>query len=635
MKKFISVLLCVCIIGASCVVMSSAKTNVDGKISDLPVIMVAGYASTSLYKVNPDGSHEHAWGIDINEILSLVLKKIVDLGKGLGALTFGNAKILADTVGQGFVDLYGDLALNPDGTSVEEICRYASTASEANVANIKKVNPDGDDILIHERDIIKEIEEYVDDENIFIFQMDWRMNQTSCAKQLDEFVDSVLEYTGKDKVNIYAVSHGGQTTSTYLALYGNKNKVNNAVLTIPAIGGAGIAYDLLMNNVELDEDCLIRFIEHGTMTETDFEWLVRAQQLGFIDNLCKELVPYLLKVLGYWGSIWDFIPSDKYEEVKSLKLDSVASARLIEESDKFHYEILPTLAERFAECQKNGTHISIIAGTGNRIVTGLNENSDGVITVSCSTGATVAPFGSRFADGYTQINPCDGKYKVSPSMDIDASTAFLPDNTWFVEDFYHGMTLWDYYTIDLAMTLLLTDRIQDVYSDSYYPQFRYSSNPSNTVYAEFDNSKQGYVESGATKLIVTNVNRKNSASISAIVCDGADLKFKVNPFKLLKPGESIEIPFEGSVPAESKTEITITIYFNTTTVTPSNCRAMGFTVMNGNDAEYDGGFVSTESATPFDKAIGGGFASFLSKLGLLEFFRMIYNVINYWINIVT
>lgn len=632
MKKFISVLLCVCIIGASCVVMSYAKTNVSGEISDLPVIMVAGYASTSLYKINPDGSSEHAWGIDINEILSLVLERIVDVGRGLGALTLGNAKILADTVGQGFVDLYGDLALNPDGTSVEEIHRYASTAAQANVANIKKEHPDGDDIIIHERDIIKEIEEYVADENIFIFQMDWRMGQLSCAKQLDEFVDSVLEYTGRDKVNIYAVSHGGQTTATYLALYGNKNKVNNAVLTIPAIGGAGIAYDLMVNNVRLDEDDLIRFIEHGTMTEADFEWLVKAQQLGFIDNLCEALVPYLQKVLGYWGSIWDFIPSDKYEETKSLLLDSAESAKLIEECDKFHYQVLPSLGEKFAECRANGTHISILAGTGNRIVTGLNENSDGIITVACSTGATVAPFGTRFADGYTQINPCGGKYKVSPSMDIDASTAFLPDNTWFVEDFYHGMTLWDYYTIDLAMTLLLTDRIEDVYSDPDYPQFRYSSNPSNTVYADFNTSNPGFVDGSASKLIVTNVNRKHSASISAITCSGADLEFNLNPLKVLKPGESIEVPFSGNIPAESKKEINITVFFNTATITPSNYRTFGFTVMNGDDAEYGGGYVPADHVTPFDEIFPSILTRPLAKLGLLDFFRMIFNIVFYWAN---
>ncbi len=63
-------------------------------------------------------------------------------------------------------------------------------------------------------------------------------------------------------------------------------------------------------------------------------------------------------------------------------------------------------------------NISIIAGTGNNSVTGMQVNSDGIIPTYCSTGATCAPIGWRFADGYTQVNDCDGKYKVSPDMTV-------------------------------------------------------------------------------------------------------------------------------------------------------------------------------------------------------------------------
>ena len=82
-------------------------------------------------------------------------------------------------------------------------------------------------------------------ENCFVFTCDFRMGAVECANKLKGFVDAVLEYTGKDKVNILAVSHGGQVSSTYITLYGSEGKVNNAVLTVPAIGGAGIAYDAL------------------------------------------------------------------------------------------------------------------------------------------------------------------------------------------------------------------------------------------------------------------------------------------------------------------------------------------------------------------------------------------------------
>lgn len=633
MKKLISVLLCISVLITSCAVMAHAEPKIEeDDITDYPVIMVAGYASTSLYMGDSPETGEHVWNIVVEEILQLVLQRIAQLGIGLGALAFGKADYIAKTVGQGMVDLFGDIACNPDGTSVNEVHQYATEPADTNMAAIKARYADGEDIITHEKDIEAELVQYIDESMMFTFQADFRMGQIECARELDEYVEKVLAYTGKDKVNIYAVSHGGQTASTYLTLYGCKNRVHNAVLTIPAIGGAGLAYDILNNCVSLDEECLVRFIEHGTMTEADFEWLLKAQQLGFLDKVCAGVVPYLYDILGYWGSMWDFVPTDKYEEVKAKLLDPTESAKLIEECDRYHYEVQPLIKERFAECLANGTHISILAGTGNPIVSGLQENSDGIITVSCSTGATAAPFGTRFADGYTQAEPCGGKYKVSPAMDIDASTAYLPDNTWFVEDFFHGMTLWDYYTNDLAVTLLLTDRISDVYSDPDYPQFKYSTNPSNTVYAEFNTGTPGFLDGDADSIIITNVNRKHSATVTGIVCDGIDLKFKVNPLKVLKPGESIEIPFEGEIPQVSKKAVYITVCFTTGTVSPAGYRTQAFTVMNGEDVEDEGGTRLTGAVTPFDTLIGDNFAKFLQKLGLKEFFSMIYSVLFCWAN---
>jgi hypothetical protein len=68
-------------------------------------------------------------------------------------------------------------------------------------------------------------------------------------------------------------------------------------------------------------------------------------------------------------------------------------------------------------------------------------------------------------------------------MTIDASTAYMPDNTWFVNGLFHGMTYWDYYSRELMTTLLLTDRITDVYSDPKFPQFKDTTNPSSIISA--------------------------------------------------------------------------------------------------------------------------------------------------------
>jgi len=628
MKKILSLILALAVVIASCTMFASASGDLDpDDISEYPVIIVPGYSASSLRLE----SGEVIWGLDWDEVLDRVLNRIIDLGMGLGALTVGNAEILAATLGEEICELFEEMRCNPDGSSVYPVERVVSTAEETCSANLRVTFPNGDNR--HEQDMAAEIEKYVDDDYIFNFTCDFRMGSESCATQLDELIQDVKKYTGKDKVNILAVSHGGQVTATYLALFGWKNDVDNVVMTVPAIGGAGIAYDLMSQTLEFDEECLIRFIEHGMRWEEDYNWLLKAQQLGFLDAVLNSLVPHIMPALGYWGSLWDFIPVEKYEATKALLLDSTESAALIAKSDRFHYEIFPTMGEKMAECIANGANISIISGTGNRIVTGLKETSDAIITTTASTGAKTAPYGQRFADGYVQVNPCGGKNKVSPDMTIDASTAYMPDNSWFVNGLFHGMTFWDYYSRELMMTLLLTDNITDVYSDPDFPQFKDTTNPSSAVYASFEGCEAGEINGDTKHLIITNCCWENDVSLSAIYCDGIDLSVKINPFKKLAPGESIALDFKGEIPEVSGAAASITVYYTMATITPVGYRTQYFTINNGDPVSSSDGLVDLTPHSPLDSIPGGEvIMNLLDTLGLRELVTMFFNIIFYWIN---
>ncbi len=628
MKKFLCVLLSLAVVFSSCAVLASASGEVKGDITDYPVIIVPGYSSTNLYYGDSLETGESVWGLDWDHVLSRVFARIAELGIGLGGLTVGNAEYISDVLAEEMNALFEKLRCNPDGTSAYEIHQDYTEAADKNSAYLIENFPDGK--YQQETEIAAEIAEYIGYENIYNFSTDFRMGAEYCAGLLDDFIQSVKAHSGKDKVNLFAVSHGGQVTATYLNLYGHKGDVDNAVLTVPAIGGAGIAYDAMNATIEFDEECLLRFIENGTMTEENYNWFVKANQLGFVDILLNSLFPKIMPTLGYWGSLWDFIPIHKYEESKAALLDKKESARLIEISDRFHYEILPSMDEKLAECIESGMNISIISGTGNRIVTGLNEDSDGIITTAASTGATCAPYGTRFADGYVQINPCGGKNKVSPSMTIDASTAYLPDNTWFVDGLFHGMTYKDDYSRVLMMNLLLTDNITDVYSNESYPQFKYSTNPSHTVHASFKGCDEGMLTGDAQSLVVENVCKNSAVKILAVDCGGADLKFRVNPFESLEPGEKTEIAFTGEIPEESKSAVTVTVYYTMDNITPVGYRTQTFTLDNGSPVEDEGGYRRAEAITPFDILIGDDFDAFLRKLGLKELFSMLYTIVYFW-----
>lgn len=625
MKKLLCIILSLIIAVSSCAVIASASGEVKGDLTEYPVIIVPGYSSTNLYYGDSLETGESVWGLNWDYVLERVFSRIAELGIGLGALTVGNSEYIANVLAEEMTALFEKLRCNPDGTSAYELHQDYTEAADKNNVVLNERFPDGK--YRQEIELSDEIAEYIGHENIYNFSSDFRMGAEYCAGLLNDFVQSVKKHSGKDKVNIWAISHGGQVTATYLNLYGYKNDVDNVVMTVPAIGGAGIAYDALTANIEFDEECLVRFVENGTMTEENYNWLVKANQLGFVDNLLNTLFPKLVPTLGYWGSLWDFIPTEKYEDAKKQLLDPRESARLIAISDRYHYEILPSMNEKLTECIENGMNISIIAGCGERIVTGMNVDSDGIITTNGSTGAICAPYGTRFADGYVQKNSCGGKNKISPNMEIDASTAYLPDNTWFVDGLFHGMTYKDNYTRVLMMTLLLTDQITDVYTNENYPQFKYSTNASHTVHARFDGCDEGILTGNAEKLVVTNVCNNSKVNILAVYCDGAKLKFDIPAFNKLNPGDVLEIPFTGDIPEKSSTVVNITVYYTMDNITPVGYRTQGFTLDNGSAAEKQDGFVSNETKTPFDNILFGEFDAILRKLGLKELFSMFYTIV--------
>lgn len=629
MKKLLCLLMSVIILLCVCQTALAALETRD--LTENPIIVVPGYSATQMYYINANGEKEHAWGVRTDEIISMVLANIVEVGAGLGMLTIGKSEYISKTVGQGMLDLYGDLAMNDDGTSINDLKIYYTSAEETCSETLWQLHPDGD--FQHEGEIMKEVAGYIGGYGkIFNFTCDFRTSAADCAARLDSYIQDVLEYTGKDKVNIMAVSHGGQTTAAYLALYGHKKQIDNAVLNVPAIGGAGLAYDILRGDVDFDEETLLRFVEHGMMWEEDYNWLVQANELGFLDGIIEELLPYVYKLLGNWESIWDFIPTEYYEAMKAKHLDAEKNAELIKSSDYFHYELTPKIKDCFQKCIDDyDMNVSIIAGTDNPVTSGLDVSSDGIILTTSSTGATVAPLGKRFADGYTAINGKDGY--VSPAMTVDASTAFLPDNTWFVEGLFHGMEYKDQHTIDLLMKLLLTDDITDVYTDARFPRFHATTNTSSSVFAAYNKSVEGSVSSADTALNVTNLSKKYKMKILAVTVDGMDVSFKLPKGATLEPQGSISLDIQGEIPKVGKTLSSVTVsYMLVGSITPVNERTLYFTINNGEAPAYnpDEPYVETGKRR-VDGILNDYWSGILDGAGLKRLASIIYNVLTYFI----
>ncbi len=624
MKKLLSILLCVVIAFGSTTAMAVTKEECN----DYPVIIVPGYASTTFYMLNENGEVYNAWKPTGDQLLDAVKENALLLGKSFIEFTAGDVQAFADAVGESLLSKLDTIACNDDGSSKHQLYKYHFSAEETQDSYLKENDPANR----MEAEICDYLAEYIGHENIFAFMCDFRMGSVYCAEELDTYIQDVKEFTGKDKVNIFAVSHGGQVAGTYLSLYGTKGDVENAVLTIPALGGALLAYDIMSQNVKFDEELLLRFVQCGMMLEEDYDWLMQLHILDFLDDLVNALIPYVAEIAFNWGSLWDFIPTEYYEELKSELLDETANAEIIRKSDYMHYEIMPNFAENFKKAQAAGVNISIMAGYGVPSITGSQENSDAIISTKASTGAKVAPFGERFADGYTQTVDT-GLYQVSPGMDIDASCGYLPMNTWYIEGYFHGMTFKDIYSQELTYELLLTDNIKDVTSDPDYPQFHATTNPYEPAFARFNSSVEGYVSDEDTSLIVTNNSTKSNMTILGINTN-LGIEFDNLAFPTLAPGESIEIEFSGKLPEVSavKGEVRIS-YMLDNNITPIGERTLSFTVLNGKKADYDSEnpYSPFNSKTTFENLTNGAFDDILDNLGIKKIVSIVVNIFTSWV----
>ena len=189
--------------------------------SDNPVVLLPGYSSSALEKVNADGTTEQVWGVDTDAILQAALSRIAQLAVGLGLAASGSdPAYLAKIVGEESYAILDGVRCAPDGSSVYDVHTVYSEPETTNNAYYL-AHPD-ESWAMYESDIMGDLGELVDPGMLFNFNVDFRMGAIDCAEQLHVYIQKVLAYTGKEKVNLLAISHGGQVAGTYLSLHGTE-----------------------------------------------------------------------------------------------------------------------------------------------------------------------------------------------------------------------------------------------------------------------------------------------------------------------------------------------------------------------------------------------------------------------------
>lgn len=504
-----------------------------------PLIFIQGYSGPKLIRDRGLETEEQVWTFDPLDVVGNVGLNLFDIIGSVADYAKGDTAPFIECFRNLTAEWFDNISMNPDGTSKYNISSYPYYIEEANVKYINE-EKNGKYLPMTEGEFIEDLSRTIPEERIYIFNTDWRRSHLDNCEHLMKFIDEVLEYTGSDKVDLYGMSHGGQLVATYLYYHGTEGKVDNAVMNSPAIGGTSLVMELLGEDpVAFDLNELLRFGGVMLHTELNLRWLGNILPAEFLNSLLKTafnevLLPYVIR----FGSIWDLMDTETYVKLRDVYLDPVENAKIIEKADKMHFECMPNMSEGLKKAQAAGVNIGILANYGSHIGTGKEVDSDFIIDTVNTSGATPATFGERFPEGYKQLNTTctDPTHNhVSPTRTLDASTCYLPENTWFNYEQYHTQTWWDTYTRALLLELVLTDNIKDVHSDPRFPQFEIAQSPLDGVYAKYNGPQSsGYYSDSSDTITLRNLSEA-AIEIQSVTINGkaVDIGGKV---KLKKSG---------------------------------------------------------------------------------------------------
>jgi pimeloyl-ACP methyl ester carboxylesterase len=120
-------------------------------------------------------------------------------------------------------------------------------------------------------------DDFTEGENLFCFSYDWRKDNAYNAELLSEFIDSVLSWTGSDKVNLVGHSMGGVVAKTFIKLFDNSRVEKMVFIGTPHLGAPEVL--TVMLNGKLFE-WLNNFITNSLIRE-----------LGRNLPSCYQLIP--------------------------------------------------------------------------------------------------------------------------------------------------------------------------------------------------------------------------------------------------------------------------------------------------------------------------------------------------------
>lgn len=324
----------------------------------------------------------------------------------------------------------------------------------------------------------------------YSFNFDSRLSPLDLAKQLREYIDWVLEDSGKDKIEFVASSYGTAIMAACLKLYPEVMDIADSVLfCVPTIGGKEFVGELFSGQINTDAILLKDYLSNmlgnddlslllsvllqtGTLDFIIEEGLEPAVEIALLDA-AKDIIH---DIFATFPSMWSYVQHDNfYAALEYLYGENYADpnheyAGLINRVTYYHEEVMMKMDEIFDLLDSKNVHTGLLVKYNKPLIplTGKgNIMSDDLVAVeTASFGAVSSRFGDTLPKDYKQQLHTEYDM-ISPDNCIDASTGAYPFTTWYIRNLDHG-SMPSAYT---AMMDAIVYGDLDIHSDESYPQF--------------------------------------------------------------------------------------------------------------------------------------------------------------------
>ncbi len=510
--------------------------------TDTALIYVPDMSDISLYKTNKSSS---AFSVDTETLVFKVGNEAfnssaVDVLTGL-AIASQESKTTsgASKAAAGIKMMFRDIGMDQYGNSEDKnvgALEYRRPVTENTTEDIYTENIDA---------LVKYADGKIPTENIYVFNYDWRLDPTENADKLMDYIDFLMAKPALSRVALVSGGTGGNVVNSYLYAHMDhaKKYLRSCVfLDSDAMGSSligGIMSGDIIKGVTIKDgddifdigtsikesidgkdvgDALARYIEQDPggffttllaryMGENNYAelWvkigLVIFSQIAQKEELLNmigegyksvlssnknSLYNMAIKdVMKYVPGFWALVPEEDYEDAIKMMFGSRAamSKELLEKIENYR-TVLANTQSTLEEAQSNGINTCIVAGYGLQILpvtARIDEQSDGLVATR------YAGFGVKTGDIDSSIKTtttCSyGNHShMEPNKYCDASTCFLPENTWFICN-HKNMEYTHETAVDFILWLALSDKQRTIYDSDAYPQYMRKAVLGGKVYA--------------------------------------------------------------------------------------------------------------------------------------------------------